>query len=307
MKSGRSHHASFTITLSNLARDFEDDLGVMMIGFYPQLVARKANRAQQRVSKAFKAYYDAGLDRNANQFIKGRAIVARNHNLDNTILGIFEIAMCFAPVTNVVPTVFWMLCYIYSDADLLTALRDELVILGNHEALNMAKLRSCPLLISTFQETQRLKQHGNAVRFVTADTRLDGYLLKEGSVIQIPSSVLNTDSSTWGPDSGMFNARRFLDIDDKKARQHGFIPFGGGRHLCPGRHLAFTETLGFVAAFVLGFEMQGAQIIGTRTHKLGFGARKPEGDVKVSINRREGFENAKWSFDVGGEMEEAIK
>jgi cytochrome P450 len=276
----------------------------MMIGFYPQLVAKKAYRAQQRVSAAFKAYYDAGLDANANAFIKGRALVARNHNLSNTILGIFEIAMCFAPVTNVVPTVFWMLNYIYSDAHLLAHLRDELVILGN--PIDVPKLRSCKLLISTFQETQRLRQHGNAVRFVTADTRLDGYLLKKDSVIQIPSAVLNTASSTWGPDAGNFNARRFLGLDDKKARQHGFIPFGGGRHLCPGRHLAFTETLGFVAAFVLGFEMQGAQIIGTRTHKIGSGAKKPEGDFKVKIRRREGFENVKWSFDVGGEKDAVL-
>jgi cytochrome P450 len=275
----------------------------MMMGFYPQIVARKAYQAQQRVSKAFKEYYDAGLDKNANQFIKGRAKVARDHNLDNTILGIFEIAMCFTPVTNVVPTVFWMLSYIYTDAELLQALREEVAILGS--PLDITKLRSCPLLISTYQETQRLTQHGNAVRFVTADTTLDGYLLKEGSIIQIPSAVLNTASSTWGPDSRTFNARRFLDSDDKKARQQGFIPFGGGRHLCPGRHLAFTETLGFVAAFVLGFDMEGAQIIGTRTHKMGFGARKPKGDLKVSIKRRGGFENVNWSFNVGSEKDVA--
>jgi cytochrome P450 len=273
----------------------------MMIGFYPQIVARKAYQAQQRVSKAFTAYYDAGLDKNANRFIKGRAKVARDHNLDNTILGMFEIAMCFTPVTNVVPTVFWMLSYIYLDADLLQALREEVAILGN--PLDITKLRSCPLLISTFQETQRLQQHGNAVRFVTADTMLDGYLLKKGSIIQIPSAVLHTASSTWGPDAKTFNARRFLDLDEKKARQQGFIPFGGGKHLCPGRHLAFTETLGFVAAFVLGFDMEGAQIIGTRTHKLGAGARKPKGDLKVSIRRREGFENANWSFNIGGEKD----
>jgi len=275
----------------------------MMMGFYPQIVARKAYQAQQRVSKAFKEYYDAGLDKNANQFIKGRAKVARDHNLDNTILGIFEIAMCFAPVTNVVPTVFWMLSYIYTDAELLQALREEVAILGN--PLDITKLRSCLLLISTFQETQRLTQHGNAVRFVTADTLLDGYLLKEGSIIQIPFAVLNTASSTWGPDSKTFNARRFLDSDDKKARKQGFIPFGGGRNLCPGRHLAFTETLGFVAAFVLGFDMEGAQIIGTRTHKMGFGARKPKGDLKVSIKRRGGFENVNWSFNVDSERDVA--
>ncbi len=140
---------------------------------------------------------------------------------------------------------------------------------------------------------------------MTADTRLGWYLLKAGSIVQIPSAVLNTAPSTWGPDSKTFNPRRFLDSDDKKARQHGFIPFGGGKHLCPGRHLAFTETLGFVAAFVSGFDMDGVQIIGTRTHKLGFGARKPNGDFKVTIRCREGFENVRWSFSVGDEKNDS--
>jgi len=273
----------------------------MMMGFYPQIVARKAYQAQKRVSKAFKAYYDDGLDKNANRFIKGRAKVARDHNFDNTVLGMFEIAMCFTAVTNVVPTVFWMLSYIYSDAGLLQDLREEVAILGN--PLDITKLRSCPLLISTFQETQRLQQHGNLVRFVTADTLLGSYLLKKGSIIQIPSAVLHTTSSTWGSDSGTFNPRRFLALDDKKTRQQGFIPFGGGKHLCPGRHLAFTEVLGFVAALISGFDIEGAQIIGARTHKLGAGAKKPKGDVKVSITRREGFEDVKWSFIVGEEKD----
>jgi len=83
-----------------------------MIGLPPKIVARKAYKSQQHLAKRFKTYYDAGLEKNGNSLIRGRARVARDHNLDNTVLGIFEMAICFAPVTNVVPTVFWMLSYI---------------------------------------------------------------------------------------------------------------------------------------------------------------------------------------------------
>lgn len=161
--------------------------------------------------------------------------------------------------------------------------------------IEIEKLKNCKLLNSTFQEIQRVKQHGNAVRFVVSDTVLDGKLLKAGSVIQIPSSVLHT-SSSWGEDAKEFNPRRFLDIDERDARRRGFMPFGGGRNLCPGRHLAVTETLGFVAAFVLGFEMEGAQRVGNRLQKLGFGCRKPDGDLRVKIVRRKGFEDVGWRF-----------
>jgi hypothetical protein len=36
---------------------------------------------------------------------------------------------------------------------------------------------------------------------------------------------------------------------------------------------------------------------------MGFRARKPKGDLKVSIRRREGFKSVKWSFNVGGEKD----
>ncbi|KAE9364047.1 cytochrome P450 [Stipitochalara longipes BDJ] len=279
--------------------EFEENLGLMMLGISPRLLAPKAYRGQKRLAAKFKTYYDAGLEIHGNSLIRGRARVARNHNLDNSVLGIFEMAICFAPVTNVVPSVFWLLSYIYTDASLLSSLRSELItIFGDKGMIDVEKLKQCKLLTSTFQEMQRVKQHGNAVRFVTADTYLDGYLLKKGSVIQIPSAVLHT-SSIWGEDAEIFNARRFLDVDDKTARQRGFMPFGGGRNLCPGRHLAFTEALGFVAAFVLGFEMRGAEMVGTRLQKLGFGARKPERDLEVVVTRREGFEDVRWCFGAG--------
>jgi cytochrome P450 len=297
-------HISPSFISLTLARDFEEDLGLMMIGISPRLLARKAYLAQKRLAAKFKDYYDAGLEANSNSLIRGRARVARDHNLDNTVLGIFEMAICFAPITNVVPTVFWLLCYIYTDTLLLRDLRDELeAVFGTEGEIEAGKLRECKLLNSTFQEIQRVKQHGNAVRFVTADTRLDGYLLKKGSIIQIPSAVLHTAPASWGEDVSTFNARRFLDVNEKTARQRGFMPFGGGRHLCPGRHLAFTEALGFVAAFVMGFEMRGAERIASRLHKMGFGARKPGRDLEVVIERRRGFENVRWGFRVGGEKD----
>ncbi|KAN0105006.1 cytochrome P450 [Hyaloscypha variabilis] len=284
--------------------NFEESLGLMMLGLSPRLLAPTAYRAQKTLAQKFKTYYDAHLEIHGNALIRGRARVARDHNLDNEVLGIFEMAICFAPVTNVVPSVFWMLSFIYTEPSLLSDLREELASAFGRErrggVIDVEKLKKCRLLISTFQEMQRVKQHGNAVRFVTADTRLDGYLLKEGSIVQIPSAVLHTDVAVWGKDAKSFDARRFLGVDEKAARQRGFMPFGGGKHLCPGRHLAFVETLGFVAAFVMGFEMNSARRVGSRLQKLGFGARKPERDLEVVVSRRKGFEDVRWGFVSGG-------
>jgi len=44
---------------------------------------------------------------------------------------------------------------------------------------------------------------------------------------------------------------------DDELRKAGYIPFGGGKHLCPGRNIAFAEILGTLAALLLGFEVRG--------------------------------------------------
>jgi cytochrome P450 len=46
--------------------------------------------------------------------------------------------------------------------------------------------------------------------------------------------------------------------EKKEAQVQGYFPFGGGKHLCPGRHFAFTEVMSFVATIVYGFDISMA-------------------------------------------------
>ena len=151
-------------------------------------------------------------------------------------------------------------------------------------------------------------------RAVLEDTLLnDIYLLKKGSVVQIPARIMHNDSSIWGPDADTFNGRRFLPSntqkltrEQKKAQKTGFIPFGGGVVLCPGRHFATTEVLGVAAAMVMGCEMTMADGTGdlrvpsARKQTMSVAVVQPEEEVEVLMKRRTGFEGVSWAFDVGG-------
>ena len=89
-----------------------------------------------------------------------------------------------------------------------------------------------------------------------------------------------------------------LDKSTRRAQNQAYFPFEGGKHLCPGRHFAMMEILAFVAAIVAGFEIEGLKRVPERAfQKLGTAVRKPVGDVRVRIGRREGWGSVRWRVE----------
>ncbi|KAK0106240.1 hypothetical protein ONS96_003882 [Cadophora gregata f. sp. sojae] len=335
--------------------DFEKDLGLLVLDTYPSITARKGHLARQAITASFETYYARGLLSNASAFVQGRARCARKWGLTTTEICKADISILFAAVTNTVPNVFYMLCWIFERPELVADLRDEIEGIvkegkGNGEPegsekgremfLNIEGLReNCPLLTACFHESLRLVKTGFVIRTVLEDTLLaDRYLLKKGAIVQIPTGVLQADVDTWGEDAGVFNPRRWIDGDEdsikgksrsqsgtngitdlaqnvfkgkekRKLQNSAYIPFGGGKNLCPGRHLAFTEITAFVAVLVFGFDLEGCSGKGGEvikapemaTNKLGDGSTSPKGDVRVRMRRRGGWEGVRWGFVVGEE------
>ena len=79
------------------------------------------------------------------------------------------------------------------------------------------------------------------------------------------------------------------------------MPFGGGKHLCPGRNFAFAEILGMMTVLLLGFEVRGVteKFLQMPTPKFGEAVPKPLDNGaggSVGIERRNGWENVEWRF-----------
>ncbi len=151
-----------------------------------------------------------------------------------------------------------------------------------------------------------------------ADTTLsDGkntYLLRAGTDVNLPSGVSHLSTAAWGPDAALFDPRRFIrteregPVSDKvKKEKRAYIPFGGGKHLCPGRNFAFAEILGFVAVMLMGFDIKAKdgdliEVPEIRRAKLGEAVAKPFGkgaEMGAEISRREGWEEVMWKFTTG--------
>ena len=236
-------------------------------------------------------------------------------------LGGFEIGIVTAAAMNSVEGMFWMLCYLFADPELLEEVRVEIDGIakrdGKEICLDVARLqKDCPLLVSVWQETLRMANVAVSSRVVVEDVVLnDTYFLKKDSVVQIPARVMHNSAAIWGPDSHVFNGRRFLKSyasslsrEERKLQKQGFTPFGGGVVLCPGRHFATTEILGVAATVAMGFEMRMAdggplKVPGAKKQSMSVAVKQPQGEVEVLMRRRKGYDNVSWTYDVGGEAD----
>lgn len=305
-----------------------------MLNILPTLIAPKAYQGRIAIKKAFTSYYANRHDLTASALIHARLANCQKWGFSADDIANFEIATLFLATTNTVPTSFWQLSYILSDPSLLEKIRVEVESIitrnvmedGKEEAvMDITRFQThCPLLIATFHETLRLVDAATSVRAVTSPTILTApsapsYTLKSPAVIQLPSGITHRSLTIWGADVEEFNPMRFmpeakakLDKATIQAQKQGFFPFGGGKHLCPGRHMAMMEVLAFVAGVCVGFEVVGdgegkgeLRVPEMAFQKLGTAVRKPVGDTRVKIRRRKGWEGIRWRFDVegGGEVD----
>jgi cytochrome P450 len=162
--------------------------------------------------------------------------------------------------SNTSPSLYWAIHDLYSRPDVVYEVRNEILtnaVGGNKETgftLDMAAVKQkCILLLSTYQETQRLRHTHANIRAVLQDTVLDdNYLLKKGSLIQLPPERIHADVALWGPTAAEFDPYRFV----KKRLAPGFLAWGAPPHLCPARQFAAVEVLVVLALLVVRVDLE---------------------------------------------------
>lgn len=297
----------------------------LMLKFLPKIIARDAYDGRAATREAFKKYYSSPDHLSGSRLIRDRLRNAQKWGFTSEDIANFEISTLYVATTNTVATSFWMLCHILSQESLLEEIRSELDAITTFKdrkaSINATSLMTgCPLLLSSFHETLRLVISATSVRSVISPVDLSSssvsYSIKSPAVIQLPSGITHSSPKIWGSDAELFNSRRFLsstkdllDRNTRKNQKDGFFPFGGGKHLCPGRHFATMEILAFVAALCAGFDFEGAgledrdaegklKLPERAFQKLGTAVRKPVRDVELKFARRKGWEDVSWGFEV---------
>lgn len=311
-----------------------------MINVASSILAPKGCTARIKIGAAFAQYFENYVPgrTQSSAMIYSRYTINTQHGISLWNQGRLEVGTLLGILANTIPSLFYMLIRIYSDKNLLGNIRNELettAVLNCTETskkiLILKMRKNCLLLQSTFQEILRFHAKGASARYVREDTMLDNrYLLKKGTIIQIPQAVMHFDSATWGPDAQQFKPARFLSksTDPKKPLKPGadmqfksfqgtfqaekesepkpnpvgYRPFGGGASLCPGRHFVTLEALSLTAFMVLQFDIEPVDgewsIPPQKQESLATNVFPPKHDVKVRIRRRKGVGEINWGFDM---------
>ncbi|OLN81971.1 25-hydroxycholesterol 7-alpha-hydroxylase 3, partial [Colletotrichum chlorophyti] len=314
----------------NLLEDawiYERDLTKVMIGIFPSITARECFYARKRVQTALGQYYESKLDlhEDAAQVVKNRAAVLRKYGITGEQVGIFEISMLHVSTANTIPALFWFIMHVFTRPNLVSRLREEVLPVAQHGGDGQVTIEigsldeRCPLLFSCYREAIRVSNRAVGNRRVMEDTTIsDGngntYFLKKGCDLQLSAQVEHSLEKAWGPNALAFLPERFLEkgikenTEQERLKRASYVPFGGGKSLCPGRHFAFAETLGFVTSLLLGFEVAVLDEGGNVTNKmpeaagcsLSTSVQKPVNNGEgfgVRIQRRQGWGKVTWRYN----------
>ena len=305
-----------------------------MLNILPNLTAHKGHQGRQKVFEGLTKYFTNGGADTGSALIQARYNANVKYGVPDKDSAQFEIGDLLGILVNTAPATFWTLIHAFCNPPLLEDLRYELAAVvttiskgstfkGAHNTsngplrrINVSKMKTdCPLLLSHFQEVLRVHSFNASVRKVMEDTVIDDrYLLKKDAMIQMPSLVIHSDESVWGPTAKNFDSQRFMEKpgssnnNKKDTKQHpgAFRAFGGGTTLCPGRHFATTEILSVVAMFVMRYDLVpvttgGEWVLPTQmANNLATSILPPDEDVRVHVTKRKGFEDGgEWVFELG--------
>jgi len=224
---------------------------------------------------------------------------------------------------NTIPTLYWTIYEIYSRPALLEAIRQEIrerAVQKSDEGfvLDIAILQTqCYLLLSAYQETQRLRHAQVAFRMMLEDTMIDQYLLKKGNHLHLAAKPVHLDPALWGQHVNHYDPYRFVPASASatagetktkttarpKILPTSFLPWGAAPWLCPARQFATTEILIIVALLALQCDLEPADGNGwldnPPVEKIKIATLpSPLKDARLRITRREDGVGS-WNVTIG--------
>ena len=122
-------------------------------------------------------------------------------------------------------------------------------------APTMADLERMTLARRVIDESLRLRPPVYGIgRRARVEDEVGGYRIPAGSPVVVSPHVMHHHPAYWDRPE-RFDPDRFAPARASARPAFSYFPFGGGPHLCVGRHLATMELLAVVALVVRAFRL----------------------------------------------------
>ncbi|KAK9459831.1 cytochrome P450 [Lipomyces oligophaga] len=230
----------------------------------------------------------------------------------------YFLSILFASMSNSVPAACWYLMFMLNSPGMIKKI--ECIIQDHVDQksgeLDWKSVYELPELESAFKETVRLTSNVTLNRYVTNDTKVkiaqptDNKLYKEYNLNKGDNVIIFTSLSHWNeeafPDPMTFYPQRFLpgnksllpheklsvseQDDPGNPAWKSYIPWGGGKHMCPGRHLAKVEAISqliyLISYYQITPQLQSVPEMSI-SGNFGTGAIRPLTDYPIKLEIRE--------------------
>jgi sterol 14-demethylase len=179
---------------------------------------------------------------------------ATEAQIERAAIGVM--GLVFGAHTNTAVGLAAVLLDLHERPAVLAAVRAEQAQVLGDRALDLETLMRMPTLFRAITETLRLRSNGGVWRKLLKPTELGGYLLPTGTLVGSMMGLINGDETIF-PRPCEYDPERYAAMQTDNfqcpavgAHDPKFGAFGAGRHVCPGRQLAYV-ILGAAASLLL--------------------------------------------------------
>ncbi|XP_040890709.1 prostacyclin synthase-like [Toxotes jaculatrix] len=266
------------------------------------LKAAEKRTAQSVRQRLWELLAPAGLteDSGSSPWLRGYRRLLQEEGTDEDTQRKAVLMQLWATQGNVGPAAFWLLSYLLTNPEALTAVKREFSQISQMETSEtplMDRPMNTPVFDSALEETLRLTAAPFITREVVQEKTLhmaDGqeYVLRKGDrVCLFPFNSPQMDPEIYHePQKYKYN--RFLNEDGSvktdfykggKKLKYYTMPWGAGTNGCVGKQFAINTIRQFVYMVLTNYDLElcdpNGQMPEVNASRYGFGMLQPEGDL----------------------------
>lgn len=196
----------------------------------------------------------------------------------------------FGAHTNTAISVAVTLCDLLEHPTVLDGVLAEQAEVLADAPLDLAALCRSPRLLRAMNESMRLHGNGGLWRLTRRPIDIGGHTIAAGTLVGTSMGLVNLDAHTYAApasyDPDRYTAMRVDDLQSPPVKERTFGAFGLGRHLCPGRRLAYSMVGVAVGVLVRDYELSLVRRPRAWLTLMTAGMARPLGRFVVRARRR---------------------